>query len=93
MSLVESVSDVRVRGRRLPSTPPLLAPLLADVDPSRGGLVLYGETQDPQLIFRSAREVTAAFPDQPAFSPVSLFIATWLQVTSFDIDEVSKYLL
>ena len=70
--------------------PPLLAPFFGNVTPSRGGLVLYGETQDPQLISRYAGEVNTAFPNyQPAFTPLSLFIATWLQVAPFDMDGVS----
>ncbi len=65
------------------SHPPVLAPFLVDIDPSRGGLVLYRETQDHQLISRYASEVNNAFPDlQPAFNPVSLFIATWFHVPS-----------
>ncbi len=62
--------------------PPYLDIFWANTDPSRGGQVLYRETQDPLLILRSASEVITAFPDQSAFTPVSLFIATWLQVHS-----------
>ncbi len=71
--------------------PPLLAPLYGDVDPSRGGLVLYRETQDPQLISRYANEVSTstAFPNQPTFNPESLFIATWFHVPSISRNEVS----
>ncbi len=47
---------------------------------SRGGSVLYLDTQDLQLILRSAREVRNAFPDQSAFTPEYMFIATWLRV-------------
>ncbi len=57
---------------------------------SRGGSVLYIETQDSQLILRSACEVNTAFPDlQYAFTPVYLFIATWLQVSPPHSTEVS----
>ena len=75
------------------SATPLLAPFFSHValPPSRGGPVLYGETQDPVLLLRSAIEVNTAFPDlQPAFNPVSLFIVTWLQVPPFQpMDGVS----
>ena len=59
---------------------------------SRGGSVLYLETQDSQLISRSTREVNTAFPNlQSAFTPVNLFIATWLQVSPPNGTEVSWY--
>ncbi len=93
VSLIGSFSDVRVasfRSRRLPPIRPILAPFLSDTNTSDAGLVLYGETQDPILISRYASEVSTAFPDlQLDFNPVYLFIATWLQVTPFDMDEVS----
>ena len=92
MSL-DLISDVRVasfRGRRLPPIRPLLAPFLSNANTSDAGLVLYRETQDPELISRYDEEVRNAFPNQQlAFNSVSLFIATWLQVTPFDMDEVS----
>ncbi len=63
---------------------PLLAPFWADIDPTRGGSVLYRETQDLVLLSRYASEVRTAFPSlQPAFTPVSLFIVTWLQVLPY----------
>ncbi len=92
VSLIGSFSDVRVasfRGRRLPSIPPILAPFLSDANTSDAGLVLYRETQDPVLISRYADEVNTAFPNQTAFTPVYLFIVTWLQVAPFDMDGVS----
>ncbi len=56
------------------------------IDLSRGGLVLYGETQDPQLLKRSAGEVNNAFPGlQPPFTPVSLFISMWFQISSANL--------
>ncbi len=73
------------------SNPPVLAPFWSDSDPSAGGLVLYAETQDSMLLTRAANEVSTAFPGQPTFTPMSLFIATWLQVPPFDDPEVSRY--
>ncbi len=70
-------------------SPPLLAPFWGDVVPSRGGSILYRETQDPLLISRYACEVSTAFPDHPAFTPVSLFIATWFEVLPAGNSELS----
>ncbi len=70
-------------------SPPLLAPFWAQVRPGRGGSILYRETQDPLLISRYACEVSTAFPDDPAFTPVSLFIATWFEVLTRGSDDVS----
>ena len=58
----------------------------AKIDLSRGGSVFYEETQDTMLISRSTREVRNAFPNQPAFNPESLFIVTWFQVFSIDVN-------
>ncbi len=64
-----------------------LEPFSTSIDLSRGGSVLYLETRDSQLISRSASEVSIAFPDQqPAFTPEFLFIATWLEVFSIDMN-------
>ncbi len=66
--------------------------LLSLPDLSRGGSVLYLETQDSQLILRSAREVNTAFPNlHSPFTPVNLFIVTWLQVSPPNGTEVSWY--
>ncbi|XP_064386804.1 uncharacterized protein LOC135335283 isoform X4 [Halichondria panicea] len=73
------------------SNPPVLAPFWSDSDPSAGGLVLYAETQDSMLLTRAANEVSTAFPGQPTFTPMSLFIATWLQVPPFDDPEVNTF--
>ncbi len=43
------------------------------------------------LLTRAANEVSTAFPGQPTFTPMSLFIATWLQVPPFGDPEVSRY--
>ncbi len=72
--------------------PPLLAPFWTDTDSSAGGLVLYAETQDSMLLTRAANEVSTAFPNQPTFTPTSLFIATWLQLPLLTAGpEVSRY--
>lgn len=62
---------------------------MSDINPSRGGLVFYRETQDDLLFTRATNEVRTAFPNHPTFTPVSLFIATWLQVPPVSGDGVS----
>ncbi len=59
-------------------------PFSTSIDLSRGGSVLYGETQDPQLLERSAGEVNNAFPGL-SFTPMSLFISMWFQVSSANL--------
>ncbi len=71
--------------------PPILAPFWSDSDAGDGGLVLYAETQDSMLLTQAANEVMTAFPNQPTFTPMSLFIATWLQVPPFNGPGVSRY--
>ena len=85
MSLIRDFTDYTLALFPLSSSePPVLAPFWSDVDPSRGGSVLYRETIDPVLLSRSAWEVSIAFPDlQSAFTPVSLFIATWFEVLPY----------
>ena len=69
-----------------------LAGLVSSPDLSRGGSVLYLETQDSQLISRSASEVNTAFPNlHSTFTPVNLFIATWLQIPPLNGTEVNNY--
>ncbi len=91
MSLNRSFASLNIVPFPLSSSnPPVLAPFWADINPSAGGLVLYRETQDDLLLSRAANEVRTAFPDQPAFTPVLLFIATWLQVPPFGATGVSR---
>ncbi len=75
------------------SNPPVLAPFWSNTDSRFSGLVLYAETQDSMLLTRAANEVSTAFPNQPTFTPTSLFIATWLQLhQAFSFSpEVSRY--
>ena len=62
----------------------ILSLFFGTVNLSRGGSILYLDTQDSQFISRFTREVRNAFPDlQSAFTPVYLFIATWLQIHPF----------
>ncbi|XP_064386806.1 mucin-4-like [Halichondria panicea] len=71
--------------------PPILAPFWSDSDAGDGGLVLYAETQDSMLLTQAANEVMTAFPNQPTFTPMSLFIATWLQVPPFNGPGVNTF--
>ncbi len=79
------LSQVRVNGRTTLQSPPTtfnsIDPFFTSITLSKGGSVLYGETQDSQLLERSASEVNNAFPGL-SFTPVSLFIVTWFQVSS-----------
>ena len=64
--------------------------LLSRAHLDTGGSILYLDTQDSQLISRSAREVNTAFPNlQSTFTPVYLFIVTWLRVQPLRGTEVS----
>ncbi len=72
--------------------PLLLAPFWSDTNSRAGGLVLYAETQGSMLLTQAANEVSTAFPNQPTFTPTSLFIATWLQIPLFSAGaEMSRY--
>ncbi len=82
VTLIHYISSQVSRETRVTLSPdPLVRLFPFEAELSRRGLVLYLETQDQQLISRSSGEVNTAFPGL-AFTPVFLFIATWLQLST-----------
>ena len=73
------------------SQPPLVAPFWHDFNPSRDGSISYRETNQSDELIRVHR-LLLGFDIQNVnigFYPRQLFIATWNEVSPFNITEVN----
>ncbi|KAK9395019.1 TECTA: Tectorin alpha [Crotalus adamanteus] len=60
-----------------------IAPFWADVHNGIRGEIYYRETTDPVLLKKVSKDIRKYFKNLPSFTAVSVFIATWDEVTFY----------
>ena len=65
----------------------LIAPYLADIDTRNGGDIWYRESTNKALLQQLSAQISANFPEQYKFQASWLFIATWINVTSYGAND------
>ena len=67
----------------------LIAPYLADIDTRNGGDIWYRESTNKALLQQVSAQIRANFPEQYKFQASWLFIATWVNVTSYGANDTA----